>query len=323
MGLIQELKKAGKRFNFDFDTSGLTAYTDQNSDTLFRRMVTEGRTLSLIRIQEGVKGTAALKLLNDSITYQAANDCSMTADGNSTVFTDRDIVTVKHGFLKTFCQDDLSGFWTVLATRAGAMEENEELIFEDVLMEYILELHMDALESLIWTGDSSGADLIDGFATTMDADAVIPNANSTGITALSASNAYDEFVRVARLLPAAVRRRGQAKIFCGQEYFDFLRDDLFSQNLYHVSVANEEVQSLVLPATGITVEQVPGLDGHNGIYAGRSQDFIFGTALESDAGSVEMWYDKTDDLIYVRNKFYAGVQYPFSNQIVKWTPAAS
>jgi hypothetical protein len=102
-----------------------------------------------------------------------------------------------------------------------------------------------------------------------------------------------------------------------------LKDDLFSQNLFNVIVASDENDSFTLPATGVTVQRVSGLDGNTGLFAGSKADFIYGTALESDAGSVEMWYDKDDDLIKIRNKFYAGVSYPFSNQIVKWTPAAS
>jgi hypothetical protein len=322
--LVKKIKMMGaERFNFDFDTTGLTAYTDENSDQLFRRGVLTGTTISMVTVQEDVKGAEAIKLLNDSITYQAANDCSMTADGDSTVFTDRTITSVKQGFYKTFCQDDLSGFWTRLALKGGAMAENETLIFEEELMNYVLELHSAALESLLWTGDTSGADLIDGWAVQMDADAVIPNGNSAGVTAMSASNAYAAFLATARALPVAVRKAEDKVIFCGIEYFDFLKDDLFSQNLFHVMVENTEDDTLILPATGVRVQRVPGLDGHNGLYAGRRSDFIYGTALESDAGSVEMWYDKDDDLIKIRNKFYAGVSYPFSNQIVKWTPAAS
>jgi hypothetical protein len=205
--LVKRIKMGAERFNFDFDTSGLSAYADENSDVLHRRSVLTGTTISMVRVQEDVKGTAKIKLLNDSITYQAADDCSMTADGNSTVFTDKNIVTVKQGFLKQFCQDDLSGFWTRLALRGGAMAENETLIFEEELMDYILELHSAALEGLVWTGDTSGSDLIDGWATQMVADAVIPNSNSAGVTAMSSSNAYAQFLATARLMPTAVRKK--------------------------------------------------------------------------------------------------------------------
>jgi len=323
MSLLKKIAMRAERMNFDFDTSGLGAYVDDNSDELFRRAVTVGRTLGLIRIQEDVKGSARIKLLNDSITYQAADDCSMTADGNSTVLTNKTITTVKQGFYKTFCQDDLSGFWTRLALKGGAAAENEELIFEQELMEYILELHASKLDAEIWQGDDSGADLFDGFATMLDADAAVIQANPGTVTAMTASNAYAQFLAVARALPEEIMEKEDVRIFCNMSYFNMLKDDLFSQNLFHAAVANEQDNTMILPATGIRIEQVSGLSGSTGMYAGRSQDFIFGTALESDTGSVEMWYDKDDDLIKIRAKFYAGVSYPFSNQIVKWNPSAS
>jgi hypothetical protein len=323
MNLIKQIAMRAERLNFDWDVTGLGAYVDDNSDELFRRAVTVGRTLGLIRIQEDVKGSARIKLLNDAITYQAADDCSMTANNNDTVLTDKTITSVKQGFLKTYCQDDLSGFWTRLALKGGAMAENEELIFEQELMEYILELHASKLDTEIWQGDTSGTDLFDGFGTKLDADAAVIQANPGTVTAMTAANAYAQFLAVARALPEEIAEKEDVRIFCSLAYFNLLKDDLFSQNLYHVPVADEQNNTMILPATGIRIEQVSGLSGSTGMYAGRSQDFIFGTALESDAGSVEMWYDKTTDLIYVRTKFYAGVEYPFSNQIVKWNPSAS
>ena len=322
MNLVKKIKLGAERFNFDFDVTGLGQYTDQNSDELFRRAVTTGRTLSLIRIQEGVKGREAMKLLDDSITLQLANDCGMTADGDSTTLTDRVITSIKFGFYKEFCQDDLSGFWTRLQLVAGASAENETLIFEEELMDYILELYAFELEQQLWTGDTTGTGMFDGFATLLDADAVVIQANA-GALSLTSSNAYAQFLAVARAIPSTVYDKPDTTIFCGREYFNHLKDDLFAQNLYHAPVSNAEDNEMILPATGIMVKQVSGLNGTTGIYAGRAQDFIFGTDLASDSGSAEMWYSKDDDTIKVRAKMYGGVNYPFSNQMVKWTPAVS
>jgi len=324
MNLVKRIKMGAERFNFDFDTAGLSAYADMNSDELFRRAVTTGRTLSLIRIQDGVKGTEKIKLLNDSVTYQLADDCAMTADGNSTIFTDRDLTTLKIGFYKQFCQDDLAGFWTRLQLKAGAMAENETLIFEQELMDYILEIHAFELEKMVWQGDSSlvagNLQFIDGLATRMSADASVINGNPLGAGAMTSSNAYTAFLSVARSIPSTIYDQADTKIFCGREYFNFLKDDLFAQNLYHVPVASQEDNTMVLPATGFTVEMVQGLSGYDAIFAGRSQDLIWGTDLATDSGSVELWYDKDSDTIKIRSKFYGGTQYPFSDQLVKWIP---
>ena len=56
--------------NFDYDVSGLNAYVDDQREDLIHRSVTEAQTLSYIAIQQGIKGTEDLKLLNDSIIYK-------------------------------------------------------------------------------------------------------------------------------------------------------------------------------------------------------------------------------------------------------------
>ena len=138
---------------FDFDVTGLGAYVDEQSDEILVKQVTAGKTLEKITIQEGIKGSAEIKLMDDSVVYQAG-DCTMTASGD-TVFTDRAIAVETLGFMKKFCQKDLDGFWTQLNLRAGAMAEDEELPFEAMIVEYLLNLHSKELDKLIWKGNKA------------------------------------------------------------------------------------------------------------------------------------------------------------------------
>jgi hypothetical protein len=52
---------------FDYDVAGLAAYVDEQREDLITRSVTEARTLEYIAIQEGIKGSEEIKLLDDSI----------------------------------------------------------------------------------------------------------------------------------------------------------------------------------------------------------------------------------------------------------------
>ena len=60
---------------FDYDVSGLAAYVDEQREDLITRSVTEAKTLGYITIQEGIKGSQEIKLMDDSIVYQAG-DCA-------------------------------------------------------------------------------------------------------------------------------------------------------------------------------------------------------------------------------------------------------
>jgi hypothetical protein len=139
--------------NFDYNVAGLQPYVDEQREDLIHRSVTEAQTLQYIAIQQGIKGSEELKLLNDSIVYQTG-DCSMSPSGD-TVFTDRAIAVETIGYLKRFCQKDLAGFWTQLALRPGAMAEDKTLPFEQILINYLLELHAFELEKLIWQGNKA------------------------------------------------------------------------------------------------------------------------------------------------------------------------
>ena len=138
---------------FNYDVEGLAPYIDEQREDLITRSVTEAKTLGYITIQEGIKGSEAIKLLDDSIIYQEG-DCTMTPAGD-TVFTDRNIAVETLGYMKRFCQKDLAGFWTQLALRPGAMAEDQSLPFEAQLTSYLLSLHALELDKLIWKGNKS------------------------------------------------------------------------------------------------------------------------------------------------------------------------
>lgn len=136
---------------FDWDVSGLAAYVDEQREDLIVKSVTEARTLQYVSIQQGIKGSQELKLMDDSIVYQTG-DCNMTPDGD-TVFTDRAIAVETLGYMKSFCQKDLDGFWTQLGLRPGAMAEDKTLPFEQQIINYLLQLHSFELDKLIWKGN--------------------------------------------------------------------------------------------------------------------------------------------------------------------------
>ena len=54
---------------FGYDVSGLAAYVDEQREDLIVRSVTEARTLQYVNIQQGIKGSQELKLMDDSVVY--------------------------------------------------------------------------------------------------------------------------------------------------------------------------------------------------------------------------------------------------------------
>jgi len=190
------LKKYIKN-SFDYDVSGLSPYTDETREELIVRSVTEAETLTYIAIQQGIKGTEALNLMDDSIVYQTA-DCTMTPSGD-TVFTQRDITVQTIGYMKSFCQKDLAGFWAQIALAPGAMAEDKTLPFEAQIIDYLLKLHARELDKLIWNGNiatgSGNLAFMNGFRQFLTTANGCVNLNTSAYASITASNAYDIFTK--------------------------------------------------------------------------------------------------------------------------------
>lgn len=304
--------------NFDYNVSGLQPYVDEQREDLIHRSVTEAQTLQYIAIQQGIKGSEELKLLNDSIVYQTG-DCSMSPSGD-TVFTDRAIAVETIGYLKRFCQKDLAGFWTQLALRPGAMAEDKTLPFEQILINYLLELHAFELEKLIWQGNKASGSgnlaFMNGFNQFLTVLNGCVDLNTSGATSIDATNAFDIFYEAFTNTPSNIAEGQDFICFTGRENFNFLLKNLVDLNLYNYNPTQiATLSELLLPGTNMRVVKVNGLNGTTKIYTGRASHFFFGTDLSSDFESYDLWYSFDDDVIYLRSKFRAGVQVPFLNQV--------
>jgi len=314
------LKKYVKS-NFDYDVEALAPYIDDTSGDLIVRSVTEAKTLQYIAIQQGIKGTEDLKLLDDSIVYQSG-DCSMTPDGD-TIFTDRQISVATIGYMKRFCQKDLAGFWTQLGLRPGAMDEDKTLPFEQQLIDYLLKLHAVELDNLIWKGNTSTGTgnlaFMNGFVSFLTVANGCVELNTSATGTITSGNAYEAFYEAFVNTPSAVAESSDFVAFTSRENFNFLIKNLVDLNLYAFNVNDiSTMDEILLPGTNMRVVKLNGLNGTGKIYTGRASHFIFGTDLSSDFESYDLWYSFDDDVIYLRSKFRAGVQVPFLNQVGVW-----
>ena len=303
---------------FGYDVSGLAAYVDEQREDLIVRSVTEARTLQYVNIQQGIKGSQDLKLMDDSVVYQAG-DCTMTPQGN-TVFTDRAIAVETLGYMKSFCQKDLVGFWTQLGLRPGTMAEDKTLPFEQQIINYLLQLHAFELDKLIWRGNkatgSGNLSFMNGYSQFLTTANGCVNLNTASVASVTAANAFDVFYDAFVATPANVAEASDFVCFTSRENFNFLTKNLVDDNLFHYNPANiGDLNELVLPGTNMRIIKVNGLNGKDDIYTGRASQFVFGTDLSSDFENFDLWYSLDDDVIYLRSKFRAGVQVPFLDQI--------
>jgi hypothetical protein len=328
MGNLKQLVKS----KFDYDVSELSAYVDENDLNLVTRAVTEGRTLELIDIRTGIKGTQQIPLMSDEINYQSADACGFNAEGD-TEFDTTDLTVVPMKIEKQFCNEDLVGFFTQQALRQGVQAGQEELPFGDAITNHILRLHSNAFDSLLWQGDTNNStgnlSFFDGFGTLFDASADVVNATaSVAFAAVNATNAYNVFTGIYNEMVAAnedVAFSDDFVLFCNMSYLQSLKLDMVKKNLFAYS--SEELQQgnfrVRLAGTNCTVVGVPGLKNNTSIYGGRTSKMIFGTDGANDLLSFRLWYSEDDDVIKMSIKFRAGVTVPYFDEFVKWSPSGS
>lgn len=309
--------------NFGWDVSGLGAYVDEQSQEIIPALVYQAKTPNLVQVREGIKGSQEIKLIDSSITLQAATSCGRNATGGS-VLTDKALAVSPIKVNMNYCSEDLIDTWGQLGLPNGVRNQREALAYEDLIIGHHVAKIAELNEVLIWQGDtgSGTANLnkIDGFVKKFDAGSV-QDVNSTGITAYSASNIIGILQDVRDALPTPVID-GNHKIFVGREVYDLYLRAVTNANLFHYNPINDE-NNVVLHGTNTTIELVHGLTGTNKIYAGNTDLMFIGTDLQSDWDDFSIYYSNETDNIYVDVKYRLGVEFVYADQFKRFVLAAS
>ena len=147
-----------------YTVSGLTDYVKTNQDLLIKGVVlgtVAGDTIPNLRKQFGVKSKELLNILDVDPILQDGSACGFSASG-STVFSEREIETAQIKAQDSYCEKVLLGKVVEFATTASA-DENKP--FEAEILDEVVGKVNEKMEKLVWQGDKSGGDLIDGFLT--------------------------------------------------------------------------------------------------------------------------------------------------------------
>ena len=324
---MSELNRKIKNLGFDFDVSELGAWTEENIDELLVRQVTESSTLQEIRIETGIKGKQKLPVMDTDVVYQDASNCGMEADGD-TAFDKFEIEVHDIGFMQKFCSSDINRTFLQPALRPGFANEREDLPFEAQIVAHMLAKHNYQLERLTWVGDADlstgNLQFFNGFKTLWDASADVVETNVQGYTDATVNNIFEIFSDFYANANQDIVDADDFIAFTSSAWLKLLVRKLTLMNLFHYSpeqTADLKRGIVVVPGTDMTVKATKAFT--EGIYGGKRNEMIFGTDLTNDIETIDIWYEKKDDAIYLRNKFRAGVANPFDDQISKFTLADS
>lgn len=293
------------------DVTALNNYVEEKRLPLIAKSVLRGKTVELVQLETGVKQDTALNLLSASVEFGDGSECGWDAT-NGVALSQR---LLKPTFLKVnqvFCDKDLLKKWASYEVRLAA--GREQLPFEEKFMDEIAKSISEAIERLVWQGDSqnAGGDIEpDGYLTILGA----VSSGAISATWASGTSAYNKIKTVYNAIPANVVDKEDTVIFVGEDTYRSYIQDLVAANLYHFDPDYKDGEYR-LPGTSIRVIAVNGLNGTNKIVAGRLSNFFYGVGAEDDKDTFDFWYSKDNREFRLAVYFAIACQVAYPNEIV-------
>ena len=287
--------------------SSLPAYVEEHRLPLLAAAILKGKTVEVINRMSGVKGSAALNIVDIEANWQSGSTCGFNASGDDE-FTQRVLQTVLLKIEKEWCWKTLIGKWNEYEYRVIAGEKT--LAFEEFFLNDIAKKISAAIEYLIWQGDTNlgVVGLLGQFTAASQTIAT-----STGTTDL------ENIQEVYQAIPEEVLDK--AVIFCDAGVFRGAVQSLVAANLYHYN-PEAPVDEFVLPGTNCRVIKVNGLNnateqGKGKLIVGCDPENLFyGYDIEDSDKALDVWYSKDNDSIRLRMTTNIGTQIAFPAEVV-------
>lgn len=289
--------------------SALTAYVEQNRGELLGPAVLRGTTLDVIRHQPGVKGSAAINILNVGVAFRDGSTCGFT-DSSTDAFSQRLIESKKIELDKSWCYKDLVGYWTEVQMRNRIIAEDKNMDFEEFITSELVKKIQAEMEEMAWQGASTPA--ITGLLAQF-------TAASQTIQASTGSTALENIWEVYQAIPEAVV--DNAVIFCDSTVFRAAVMNLVSANLYHFN-PGAPVVDFILPGTNCRVIKANGLNSATEqsktslIVGCDPRNLVYGYDVDDSDRSFQIFYDQMTDKVCLRACWNAGFQIAFPSEVV-------
>ena len=301
------------KYNFSFDLSGLSTYTDEVGGMLLSEAIVKSKTAELGYVQAGVKGTQAINLLTSTLNVQDGS-CGWNSSG-STTFTQRDITVCDYKVNEALCPRDLNDYWAGQFLNAGSY--NESVPFEEAISELKVKQIQKYVEDKLWQAlpaASGGTDCFVGFKGLFSTGQT-PSEQINFVTSPTTPVTADMLTcvdEVIEALPDKVQEDEDLLVMMSMALYRKYIINLRTSNYFHYSPEEAGTEFITFhPGTNIRVVGIPGLNGSNAIVCGKSSQLVIGTDLMDDTERLEIFYDRNDDEVRVRANFKVGAQIPF------------
>lgn len=289
----------------NLNLTALPDYIKEHRDELFVKATLGSKTLDYVDIMPDVKYKDALNFLDSEVEFQDGSNCGFNPNG-SDVFTQRYIETVPVKVEKSWCWKDFEKTYAnyQLTWEAG----REKLPFEEKIAQSNMGKIQEAIENLIWQGDS--ALTVNGFL----ADAV--DASAATVSFESGQTISAKIDAIVAALTIKMLKKG-VNIFLS--YTDF-RNYIQEQNgacCSNKPVLDAASESIAyFGDSRVRIIPVLGLEGTGAIVAATADALVYATDVKGSENVYRLWYDEKDDMFDFRVLFRIGTAIRFPDEVV-------
>lgn len=292
-----------------FNVAGLQPYTDQLSTDLIIRAVLKPQSVQNLTVRPNLTaGTSAINILGAGVSVQDYECGFAGASGNTTIFTQQNLVVATKQLKEIMCVEPLREYWISSVMSASAYA-NETPVFEEQIANLKVKEINKYIEQTIWAGDGNTLDgLVD--QTSISAGAIDGSAYASDF--LSATGAYDGFFGLVDTLASAnpaVLQEDDLIMYVSYATYSKLVQSLQAKgnsillqypNISNVSGSPEN--SFIFPGTNIKVFAAPGIVDYGSpvvptVVLGPKKYAFFGTGLNNDQDKFRFYYDPSEDNI--------------------------
>jgi len=296
-----------------YSIGSIPAYTEQDAKNVIRKIIAEGTTASMMKLQTGIKSAETINIFASELVWQSNSGCGFNASGTTTG-TQRTITVGKIKLEGSWCEQELEPLFYQKAMVAGS--NYDMLTYRNEIVDDIVMNFNKRKEIAIWQGDllSTNAYLnkFDGLCIQIAGASPIV---ATSVT-WSVANSRTALQNVYAKITDDMLVNKNLKVFMGTAEARDYRMKLGIDNLYHLTGADNK---LYLENTDIEIVPVIGLSGTKKIYAIATDNMYLGTDLESETDSLSMaklFYAVEADQLRFSAKLKLGVNIAFGDQVV-------
>jgi hypothetical protein len=299
-----------------FNLASLSTYTDELSTDLVSKALLKPHSVQYLTVLPGkTAGTSAINLLNSNpyIIDAACGFNSATtgtgATGNTTIYSQLDLVVQSKMLKEQLCPEDLRNYW--LSSQMSPSAYAETVPFEEAISLNKVNNIAQYVENTIWQGDGAS---LDGLL----AQATVANGciggTGAGITVpLAVSTAFDSIWGIYNKLSNALKQEDDLTMYMSMSNYAIAVQALMAEGnsliAQYPNISNTSgsaPMSFIWPGTNMKIYGGPGINVDTHIIVGPKKYAFFGTGLLDDADNFKFYYDPSQDIVNFMSKFRLG-----------------